>query len=89
MNDEGKIPVTDPVAQQLLRDLKASIEDQKATQHRYDQSLRGRLAARGLWPDGNGWAWAALIAVVVISVIALAYAGYLEATAPLPEASCE
>jgi hypothetical protein len=84
MNDEGKIPVTDPVAQRMLRDLRASIAAEKAARLRYEASWRGRLAARGWWPDGNGWAWAALFAVLVISMLACAYAGYLEATAPLP-----
>jgi hypothetical protein len=75
----------DPAADRRLHEeLKASLETQEAARRRHEQSLRGRLVARRLWPrDELDWILVALVVWAIVGILGFGYAGCLEATAPV------
>lgn len=80
MNDNPFL-VTDEGAARILRDLKADIEARRAAQLRYERTLRGR-AARLL--GRVDWFLVSLIVMAILLAALNIYAGYVEASAPLP-----
>lgn len=82
-SNDSYFTVTDPVARQMLLNLRASIEADRVARRRYEQSWRGRLTARGWWPrDAYDWTWVAVVVWGIVGTVLFAYAGYLEASAP-------
>lgn len=70
---------TDKHLLEILHQVRDEIAASEAERLRYERSLRGRLAR-------IDWFLVALIAIVTALAALCIYAGYLEATAPIPPA---